>query len=76
MLMSPPDIFMINDELNKTNRRIINIERKLFAREQELIFYGKNFQDDFKYRALYDLAAHFYKKFNYWLNFLGEFKEN
>ena len=75
MLMNPPDISKINDELDKTRQIAISIEKKLFARKQELLIYKKPFQKDMKYRCLYGLSACHNKKLNYWLNFSGEFGE-
>lgn len=74
-MLSPPDISYARRELDKINRRVLNLERKLYSREQVLLSKGKSFEHDIQYELLYNLARGLYKKLNYWLNILGEFKE-
>jgi len=76
MSISPPKIYFVRNNIDEMNHRIVNLEKKLFAREQKLVFLGKSFQNDLEYNTLYNLSTYLYKKLNYWVNYLGEFGED
>ncbi|MFA4953495.1 MAG: hypothetical protein WC584_04695 [Candidatus Pacearchaeota archaeon] len=74
-MLAPLDVSCAKEELDKITRCVLNLEKKLFSREQVLFSKGKSFEQDIQYKILYNSTISLYKELNYWLNILGEFKE-